>query len=295
MSSVEDSTLALIVTFKTVQTKVNEIKTKFALDEGTDWRASVGEVGKKKKKKIEKEANTKRYKERKEKQKKMKEIESKRGEWLVENTDTTVEAVNITHRKVCESEKPEKIDKRTNICKDLDKRHTNSVDSTECEDEPPTMKNKLQRGPVKTVDPFFITGSGENYLATTVIDRIQPNGPNDGLDRKERRAQQFGKPTKTKRNDEQFGKSLKMSSKLNRTDDNSTTSVVDLHPSWAAKMKTKGIGTFQGKKIKFGDEESPIVSKTSFVEAKLHPSWVAKQKLKPVISEFKGNKIVFDD
>lgn len=284
LSSIEDASLAHIVTFKTVSVKLNQIKTKFGLNENDeDWREKVNEIGKKKKKKIEKETNKNRNKERKETHKKTKELVKKREE-LLETIDDTVETDEEDSLDEF-SVKSEK--KSTNlIVTDIKKKNL--------------AKKKSIIDPLKTADPFFITGTGESYLATKIVDRIQPNGPNDGLDRKERRAQTFGsKPKSIPKSYKSFDTPapavpIRPSKPVPIPD--------DLHPSWAAKMKSKGIDKFQGKKMKFDDEEPlqppKVVSKNVAPKEdaeKIHPSWAAKQKLKPVISEFKGSKTVFDD
>jgi len=75
-----------------------------------------------------------------------------------------------------------------------------------------------------------------------------------------------------------------------------------LHPSWAAKKRANiSIAKFEGKKIKFGDENNPVSTVTStsksqqISEEKLHPSWTAKQNLKSTIQAFQGKKTLFED
>lgn len=267
--------------------KVNEIKSKFCLNESDeDWREKVREIGKKKKKKIEKETNRSRNKERKESHKKQSELIKKRDEWLVENIETNDEADG-------------NFDSEEDECQEPSDKNEKSKKSFKLVNSDTKMKALPKKKPInepkKIVDSFFITETGDNYLATKVFDRVQPSGPNDGLDRKERRAQQFGSKPKTNSKRHELPAISK-----SRTLIKSVSNVEALHPSWAAKMKAKGIDQFQGKKTKFGDKEATVVvgktTQNSQTESeKIHPSWAAKQKLKPVISEFKGNKIVFDD
>ncbi len=95
-----------------------------------------------------------------------------------------------------------------------------------------------------------------------------------------------------------------------------------LHPSWAAKLQNQNrinAATFQGKKIKFGDEPVKVqeakkpqkqdkekekasipkaaASEPPRIDPKLHPSWAAKlqQQHKTNSAAFKGQKIKFDD
>lgn len=292
LSSIEDSSLAIIVTYKTVSARVNEIKTKFGLTEsgGEEWRQTVGEIGKKKKKKIERETNKTKNKERKEAHKKRNEFVKKRDEWLDENVESDDDASDTQDEENVLLPSPGvKREKRT----------ASNFIVTDIKPKKVAKKRPVV-DPTKTADPFFLTGTGETYLATKIIDRVQPHGPNDGLDRKERRAQQFGgTTTKTVAKRQSVPTESSAPKK-------SISIPEDLHPSWAAKMKSKGIDTFKGKRMRFDDdvETSNVVSKTvaspqpsqsNGDQEKIHPSWAAKQKLKPVISEFKGNKIVFDD
>ena len=88
----------------------------------------------------------------------------------------------------------------------------------------------------------------------------------------------------------------------------------NLHPSWAAKRKTQSIGEFQGKKIKFDDDDEggarkilsaprevrPQVaprpsSQGSAESSNLHPSWAARKEQHKGIQAFQGKKIVFNN
>lgn len=287
LSSVEDSSLAYIATFKTVAAKINQIKTKFCLnDNGTDWREAVTGIGKKKKKKVERETNKTRNKERKEAQKKSRELVKKRDEWLVDNIGESGDEEST-------GSEGEEIENPAGFNVERKKKPADGAG----EKPKKVAKKKPLADPTKTADPFFLTGSGETYYATKVIDRIQPNGPNDGLDRKERRAQQFN--GSAKRSNGPVGPSAFKKQKIVAA---STAKIIPegIHPSWAAKMKSKSIDEFKGKKMKFDDDSiapqpSARTNELKGGDEKIHPSWAAKQKLKPVISEFKGSKIVFDD
>lgn len=158
-----------------------------------------------------------------------------------------------------------------------------------------------------TVDPFFITNDGSNYVSTAVIDRTQADGPDDTLNRRSRRANRLSNNSagpKAHAKVGQFNKSAPIlktfggSSRNTMRKDEPENVDADVHPSWSAKRKQKSIPAFQGKKMKFDGEKSTTdttkPANSGEVSSKLHPSWVAKQKLKPVITEFKGSKITFD-
>lgn len=137
-----------------------------------------------------------------------------------------------------------------------------------------------------TVDSFFITGDGSNYMSTAVANETADDAHlSEAVNRRERRGNISINAKSTKRVELKYNK---------ETDDDSSA-----HPSWAAKRKQKVIPQFQGKKVKFGEDEkgeeaNSLSQKPNEEKEVLHPSWAAKQKLKPVITEFKGTKITFD-
>lgn len=315
----DEIALAHLRSFKTVVERVNQLKAKFGLQESDeDWRTAIREIGKKKQKKTEKVEREKRKAALKDRQTKANESEAKRSEWLIENSDAP--------------EKREAIDKlvteeKSNISLEL------PVKPKKIKDEPkkkievlikplPVAAPKVTEPPKRQVDSFFVTDSGSAYMATSEFEnRIQPLGPNDGMDRRQRRAQQFGKspasrprpsplPIRT-----QVTTQRKLLSTLTRpnfaTAAKSTVAptATDLHPSWLAKQKTQGIATFQGRKMTFSEDtdnfKAPSTAQPRIEtlkplshevdSAKLHPSWLAKQKLKPVISEFTGKKTTFGE
>lgn len=314
--------LAHLRSFKTIVERVAQIKDKFGLEETVDaWRTAIREIGKKKQKKTEKAGREKRKAEQKERQAKAKESETKRSEWLIENSENPSEVQgSTTQLNENTIEIPEELPPKPKKAKMESKKKVEAIKEPKTKPVP-----KVSAPPKRQVDSFFVTDSGSAYMATAEFeDRIQPLGPNDGMDRRQRRAQQFGKgsnsarPRPTPRPIQlQVAPQRKQLSTL--TIPNFATGpkpasappTTDLHPSWLAKQKTKGIATFQGRKMTFSEDADnskapsviPRVQTSSFPlaksangddSAKLHPSWLAKQKLKPVISEFTGKKITFE-
>lgn len=328
----DEQALALLRSFKTIVERVAQIKAKFGLDETDEgWRTAIREIGKKKQKKTEKAQREKRKSEQKERKAKENESEAKRSEWLIENSE--VGEVQENKPEPSDSNnKPNKsdqeiTDKLLPKPKKL-KRETIKTDEEEKIYKKPKLAaaSMVPPQPKRQIDSFFVTDSGSAYMATSEFEeRIQPLGPNDGMDRKQRRAQQFGKTNSTARQrptsrptQPQVAPQRKQLSTLTRPNfgtSSKPTAVAlpaassDLHPSWLAKQKTKGIANFQGRKMTFSeDAEIAQVSITSprlppatkpainsDESAKLHPSWLAKQKLKPVISEFTGKKTTFGE
>lgn len=113
-----------------------------------------------------------------------------------------------------------------------------------------------------TVDDFFITSDGTNYMSNAVVATIQKD------DDDSESAQQ------PKKRPSDFGKNVK--------------SRID-----GGKKFDKGPA---GEKRKWNEEsnEQTDVKQERTIDPNLHPSWIAKQKQKPTITEFKGSKITFD-
>lgn len=321
LSSANEISLAHLCLQKLVATKIEQIKDKYNLNDTTvEWRSLIREIGKKKQKKVAMETNKKKNAERKQEVKKVKDAEKKRSEWLEENLENDGEAGSESkgnsdgehavkesdqsdnETDALTSEQSSKKLKTKLPQKKVEKKLTNDKKvkqnvvkkSAKIEVEEPLAKKLKFTKPSLKQDSFFVTSSGSAYMATAVEERYQPAGPNDGLDRRERRAQKFGKSTGRPR-------PQPTTSFFDRNEQkkHSTPAIPeDIHPSWAAKQKVKGIEQFKGTKIKFNEEPKKLsipTAENTLNREKLHPSWLAKQKLKPVISEFKGKKITFGD
>ncbi|XP_055541615.1 uncharacterized protein LOC129727636 [Wyeomyia smithii] len=178
--------------------------------------------------------------------------------------------------------------------------------------KPPDEEDDGEENCVKIQDSFFVTSSGQSYVATApVVDSKQLEKEYKSWKRSNKRKEVFGK-----KEDKSSGKTAavndlhsswkaKQQQKAipsfqgkrkhfgeDEVDKDSNQLSLDLHPSWAAKQKQKTLQPFLGKKTKFDSTESAeIVDKTSGQD--LHPSWAAKQKQKG-IKPFVGKKIVFD-
>lgn len=326
----DQQALAQLRSFKTIAERVEQIKSKFGLLDADDgWRSSIREIGKKKQKKTEKELREKRKAEQKDRQTKANESEVKRSEWLMENIAANDDAMKNEVNKLDEDKGAASGNKPVTDVKKAVKVAILSKSKVEIKkkidvkvETKPAAKSYVL--PKRQLDTFFVTDSGSAYMATSEFEeRVQPLGPNDGLDRRQRRANKFGKSSapssrevpRIKRPD--IATTKKQYSTLTRPNFVPTSKPVtaevatDLHPSWAAKQKTKGLVAFQGRKMTFSDDaestkptssgtrsSAPIsIKSASKAEeaSKLHPSWLAKQKLKPVISEFAGKKITFGD
>lgn len=289
-ASAEEVCTAHIHSDRVVKERMDGIKAKYNLDDSTEWRKVVLEVGKRKKVQAFKSNGDKdRPNQNKAGQKKG----NKKG---AKNATEKKDAADSTPQKSKQKQKseatPKSNKKKSN--ETPDKKTPTKKDSSKKEKPKPISKAEPEHAPdpkVTTEDSFFITQNGSSYQSTAVVDRVQADGPDDGLDRKERRAKQFGKaprPAKVKKVNKFAAAEQQVDSK--------DPAGGDEHPSWAARRKQKAIPNFQGKKMKFDDgggAEKGQAS-TKAIDSSIHPSWAAKQKQKPVLTEFKGTKITFD-
>lgn len=338
-STAEERALARIFSHKNLVTGIAAIKEKFQLDDSNDiWKRMIFEVGKKKKMKLKKAGKwvEPAARDRKPVQKMNTKPQIEREEWLKNNTEAKEIKEEVEKSNTKKTEKfegkslkrkvPVKVEESSEsssdeetssfFIKDTKKESDESEKSDESEEEEEIIKKPVNKKikkeeieikeetPVQTVDSFFITESGSNYMSSVVLDQnqndedINTNLPfhkrvinknivhTPGINRRQRR-QGITVPTFVPQPIEPPKK------KLNE----------DVHPSWLAKQKQRSIQEFQGKKITFDDSGNntkkfvaekisapePVADKT------LHPSWAAKLKQKPIMTEFKGSKIVFDD
>lgn len=172
----------------------------------------------------------------------------------------------------------------------------------------------------RSADSFFITTSGENYLATVTKNNLEEDHQykrtykedddyevetritqhterkNYESNKQQSRNRPYDRPVRNSNRDfperRPFEHNRPSQTVNQHTEEN-------LHPSWKAKQQQRVIQPFQGKKFKFDDESDAIPSvkhpSSNYTTNDLHPSWAAKMKAKPVIAEFVGNKIRFDD
>lgn len=109
----------------------------------------------------------------------------------------------------------------------------------------------------KSVDPFFLSTSGNNYLAAVTTADISENVEDEEEQPPKKRFKHinFDKINRTKR--QIFKNVPKIQEKLPQMKilQNNTTKEDEIHPSWAAKQQQKKLQVqeFQGTKIKFDD------------------------------------------
>lgn len=263
-STVEQLAVGYFCEHKTVSGILDAIRIKWKLDESWNWRKLVKKLFKKKDKTLNAD-----------------KVKSKKNSFSeTDNTDSKV-TPKSKNKKVQQkaeangkSEKPVKSQKEKklpNVSKDVEvtksEEPDDSSESDEDIDEKPGKKNVVSEAPT-TVDDFFITADGSNYLSTAVVNRNQDDDSDGGDNHHLYHGKDFEKKPKEA---SFFHKSDKKPVKL-------------------------AVNRFEGIKRKWTNEseEQDQKTKEKKVDPELHPSWQAKQKLKPTITEFKGKKITFD-
>lgn len=279
-SSIEEICTGRLLSLKAIIAFVSKMKSKYDVHGTLDWQTIIGHFADANatKKKLPKKRDGTENKDRKDgKVAKAKALPAEKKAAKSKDKTVTQVAQNLPKVKPLKTKKIEE-----------------EIDEPSEEPAATTM-----------ADPFFITNDGSNYMSTAVIDRTQPDGPDDALNRRSRRANRLPNNSDGAKSHVKTGKFNKSTPKLksfggSARNETKQDAEADVHPSWSAKRKQKSIPAFQGKKMKFdGSEDKPAPGSAKPANdgddsSKLHPSWAAKQKLKPVIAAFKGSKITFD-
>lgn len=250
-SSVESVCVAHVAAHKGIAEEMATIKQNFNLDDTSNWQDVVVQIaagaGKKGKDKKQKRPMKKSGKEGGHNQVNKEKTKVKREQKSPKNNK----------KNTNETSKPPKDKQTANAPKPNKKtKNAKTKEETSTENGNPEAQNQV------TVDPFFITDDGSNYLSTAVINRTEdPVSDDEFSNRRDRRSNQFGR-----------------NKSFNKTTQSQTL----------AKRKPNPNSDFYNKKPKFDDEANVENA------ANLHPSWAAKKKQKPTITDFKGTKITFD-
>ncbi|XP_031638587.1 uncharacterized protein LOC116350791 [Contarinia nasturtii] len=250
-STVEQLAVGYFCEHKAVGVTLDAIRNKLKLAESSEWRKLVKKLFKKK-----------------EKSENVEKMEKKTS--FIESDATDTSAIEKSKNKKAKQnvETKGKQEKSTKLQKKRKESAAQPDEPSESDAETEVKTNEMNASEAPTtVDDFFITADGKNYLSNAVVTRKQEEDTVDddanshlgkGFEKKPREASFFHKSDK---------KPVKLAT--NR---------------------------FEGLKRKWPNEIEEIVHKIkeAKVDTQLHPSWQAKQKLKPTITEFKGTKITFD-
>ncbi|XP_041762564.1 uncharacterized protein LOC121588560 [Anopheles merus] len=171
-------------------------------------------------------------------------------------------------------------------------------------------------------DSFFITETGERYVAVAPKLKSRAEGDKDSEEEEEESWKFANKRKKREQQWQEQDNDAELDVGQNYTTHSKASNLGgkgkfvngkqmynqsskindDLHPSWAAKQAQQGIKPFAGKKIVFDGEDGdtnmkPVATNRcpskSDRQSDLHPSWAAKQAQQG-IKPFAGKKIVFD-
>lgn len=238
----------------------------YSLDESSDWRTEILEVGRKKLKKIRKIEFTKRTENFKADKQLYNEISLKREDWLKKNISADTNE-NEESGVQNESNADQAIRNTKKKSSDLAK-------------ESPVIKLK------KSEDSFFVTESGESYMS---VKNSEPNS-----------SSYLPKTLKSKSHHQDTIKSYRSdkstfyndSPKITSNSQNSFNSFGN--KSKINNHKSTPYNKFHRNETAFENHKDPKLIDKASTEQKLHPSWAAKLAQKPVITEFKGTKIKFE-
>ncbi|XP_055326956.1 serum response factor-binding protein 1 [Sitodiplosis mosellana] len=258
-STVDQLVVGYFCEHKSVNDILDAIRKKLKLDESWNWRRSVRKLFKKKNKTLNAE-----------------KVKKKKNSFTetdgTDSTATTKGKHKKDQQKAEPNGKPEKAVKPKKKQKEPDAEPSESEesDSSESDDDVdvrPAEKNQVSEPPT-TVDDFFITADGSNYLSTAIPNQKQEVDSDGETNQRLYRSKDFDRKPKEA---SFFHKSDKKPVKL-------------------------AVNRSEGTKRKWLDdrEEQTGQPMEKKVDPELHPSWQAKQKLKPTITEFKGKKITFD-
>lgn len=260
-STIEQLTVGYYLEYKGLAAVLDSIRAKLKLTDNSYWRKSVKKLFKKKDIAQEKE-----------------KIQKKKTSFTESDT---AEVNSDAKPKTKKSKQKGTNDKSEDTVKSTTKKRKKQIDSiernevkpdesdesSETEEENNAEESGVDVPAPTTVDDFFITADGSNYLSTAVINRNQEEDSDD-----ESKDHQRGKGFERRPRESSF-----------------------FHKDDKKPVKLAG-NRFEGTKRKWTDEKEEIVQKEQprKLDPELHPSWQAKQKLKPTITEFKGKKITFD-
>lgn len=266
-STVEQLAVGYFTEHKGLNAVLDSIRNKLSLNESSDWRKSVKKLFKKKDKTLKAEKIAKKTaftetdcsgvnNESKIEKKKVKQ-----------NSERNTKPEASIKNSVKQQKKQKEFTKQ--------KVETTAIESVESSDSEQDEQNagdshasEANITAPTTIDDFFITADGSNYLSTAVANQNQDEDSEDGSNNRPQRA----KMSKPKSKESSF---------------------FQTNGKKPVKLATN---RFEGTKRKWLDEGNEQVHKEKQpkIDTDLHPSWQAKQKMKPAIAEFKGKKITFD-
>lgn len=250
-STVDQLTVGYFTEHKGMSAILDAIRNKLNLNASSVWKKPAKKLFRKKDKTSEPE--------------KLAKSEKKKTPFT--ETDNPETSARSKKKKDKQNNSNEKVVKNAKNAIKQQAKHSESEESgdspNESEEETDLNEEKVNEPPT-TIDDFFITADGSNYLSTAVANKEQDNVSDDD-----------SHPRKV------FEKKPKEASFFHKSD---------------KRPVRLGSNRFEGTKRRWPNEtvEPVHAVKETKIDPELHPSWLAKQKLKPTITAFKGTKITFD-
>lgn len=257
-STIEQLAVAYFSEYKTVKGLLDAIENKLNLSDSWDWKKTSKKLFRKK----DETAKTEKVQKKAEfTETDDAPVKGKKAKKVAETDGKTKKSNDLSAKEI----KKQKKSKETIV--EEDAASVESDESSESEDESDTESTsaKQDTAPSTTVDEFFITADGSNYLSTAVSNTKQDDESDDE-----------SHPNRGK----EFIKKPHEASFFHKSD---------------KKPVKPATNRIDNKKRKWTENEEEVQTvKESKFDPELHPSWQAKQKQKPIITEFKGKKITFD-
>lgn len=251
-STVEQLAVGYFSEYKTMNGILDAIRKKLNLHESQLWKKTSKKLFKKKDKTEQADKMNKKTP--------FTETENGEENSGAKNKKKKTKQTSETNGKVSKSDKGDKKQTKSKKATAEQDAASESDESSESEEEN-DLESTSAPAPT-TVDEFFITADGANYLSTAVTTSKQENNkPDDDQTEKV------------------FPKRSKESSFFHKSD---------------KKPVKLAVNRFENKKRTWTEHEEAEPAKETKLDPELHPSWQAKQKQKPIITEFKGKKITFD-
>lgn len=297
-----DLAIAMLAQNKKLETVISAFEKEFKLERksmNAKWKKDL-KMESKRQLKLKRIAEKKMHRQRRKEQK---EYTQKRQEWLQQHIQREEEAVeqeiydSLLEERVLPIEKWRKVSENKGNKEMLDKEQEQyfvpvktkqSPNNGGLKDKMPARigKEKIFESEARkkssqekedddpeeifTVDSFFITETGENYLSTAVVKRKEE--------------ETTGKPN----TDTLIMENTAILERPHSSTHYLSSFAAPSRPLLKTDWKIFSINESASK-------SGSLRSGENIVDRDIHPSWLAKQKMKPVIQEFRGKKITFND
>lgn len=237
-STAEQLAVGYFYEYKGVAAMMDTMKNKLKLNESSNWKSVVRKLFKKKDKSEKGE-------------------KSEKGGRAEKTPKAEKKAAAENGKETKKKSKTKQMPSDSNVSVKSDEAEESDEES-ESSDSEDSNESEEDVAPT-TVDDFFITADGSNYLSTAIVSKKQQED-SDGEEKV-------------------FAKKLREASFFHKSDKKP-----------AVERRTEN-----SKRKWPKEEEQPApAEKVRKVDTSLHPSWQAKQKQKPTIANFTGTKITFD-